>query len=404
MTEWTGAAALARASFAELRLTRSASTALFFVCAIAAAARADEASAGHGLPAQQASAPEQPEWGDGRVIDGHVFPFPQFMPSSFVVSSFGVRAGLELRKVPNFAATPLSGDATSQSVDLSTAAASEAIDASVRVHRLLAIWFSGYGTARVGTNSKTILGTGGDFELGGDLGVLLRLVRTRNFQLSARAAGGYYGGKQAGIDRFYQSVRELADKVVRDSLTGSASFDEQSEMFRAALFRAASEIVTSTSGFRTSMMLTAAQAVGPYVGLQGAVGVSFDRGSDVTSDYDVDEDETVRLSAVDRLIETTVGLAIDVGGGDGRGWPLDLVLEYLLLPMRIERDAGVDSYLQKVIAHRVAVDLFYSGRTDLQLGASFYTLLAQARQVGVDGELSGRPHQNGGAFIFRYIW
>ncbi len=376
--------------------------ALLLVCGVRSA-RAEDALAVD-PPAAHTRAPEHAEWGNDRVLDGHVFPFPQFVASSFVVSSFGVRAGVEARQVPHFAATPLSGDAASQSIDLSSAVASEASDASVRVHRLLAIWLSGYGRARVGTNTKTILGSGADFELGGDLGVLVRLFSSKRLQLSARGSFGYYGGTQAGIDRFYQSVRALADKTVQSSLTGSTTVDQQTALFAGELLRASNEIITSLSGYRTAVMLTGAQALGPYVGLQEVIGVSYDRGSEVTSDYLVSQDRSVRLSAVDKLVETSLGFAVDVGSGDDRGIPIDLVFEYLMLPTRVERDASADSSLQKVIAHRLAFDLFYAGRSDLQLGLSVYTVLAQAREVGVNGTLSGRPRQTGGAFTFRYIW
>jgi len=54
--------------------------------------------------------------------------------------------------------------------------------------------------------------------------------------------------------------------------------------------------------------------------------------------------------------------------------------------------------------HLIALGLFYSGRPDLQLGASVYTLLGQLPLMANDRSLSGNPVDTGVMFVFRYIW
>jgi hypothetical protein len=338
-------------------------------------------------------------------LGGHEFPFAQFVPSSFVVSTFGVRAGFELRRTPAFPTDTTTGSASQKLIDLSTASATEGIDVQVRLMRLLALTFDFYGNARIGTNTPTLLGTGADFEAGGNAGVLLRLLRSEHLQLSLRAQGGYYGGQKAGIARFYQSVRAIGEQTAARALSGSvtSAATERARLDRA-LMQAARGLLTSSSGFRTSATLTAAAALGAFVGVQAMAGFLFERSSYTSNQFEITSDGSTQLRETSKLTESMFGLAVDLSGAS-RGVPLDLVGEYVLLPLssRLKADQA-STARQSALEHRLALGLYYAGRADLQLGLSAYGLLAQVPELGADGRASGKPHDVGGLFSFRYIW
>lgn len=336
-------------------------------------------------------------------MNGHRFPFPQFIPSSFVVSSFGVYAGVESRRVPNFPTDSSTGSLTPKRIDLSTVSARQGIDAALRLHRVFALTFDLTGQARIGTNTDTLLGTGADYELGAGGGVLLRLLRTETFQLSLRARGGYHGGQRAGIAGFYQSVRGIAEQTVNRVLRGDVGTLEAEE---ARLDRAFSEaargLVASATGYNVSGMLTAAWAMSSWAGLQIMAGYAFDDTTNVAQVFQLSTETNQRLQTSTQQHQFMAGLALDIGAAS-RGIPLDVVAEYQVLPLT-SRLTGVNRVDQSAVEHRLALGLYYSGRTDLQLGVSGYTLLAGLRELGASAQLSGRAYDAGGMFVFRYIW
>jgi hypothetical protein len=343
-------------------------------------------------------------WGEGRVMDGHRFPFPQFLPSSFVVSSFAVHAGVESRRVPNFPTDASTGSLTPKRIDLSTVSATQGVDATLRLHRLFALTFDLSGQARIGTNTDTLLGTGADYELGAGGGALLRLFRTHHFQLSLRARGGYHGGQHAGIAGFYQSVRGIAEQTVQRVARGEiGTLQAEEARLDNAFTQAARQLVSSTTGFGVSGMVTAAWAMSSWAGLQAMVGYAFDRTTNVADVFQLSTETSTRLRTTTQQSQIMAGLALDVGAAS-RGVPLDLVAEYELLPLMSRRRGGVGQASQSAIEHRIALGLYYSGRTDLQLGVSAYTLLAGLRELGAATQFSGRAYDAGGLFVFRYIW
>ncbi len=337
-------------------------------------------------------------------MDEHRFPFPQFLPSSFVVSSFAVHAGIELRRVPNYPVDVSTGSLVPKRIDLSTLSATQGLDAALRLHRLFALTFDLAGEARIGTNTQTLLGTGADYELGAGGGAILRLFRTHHFQLSLRARGGYHGGQHAGIAAFYQSVRGIAEQTVERVLRGSVgSLEAEQARLDFALTQAAKGLVTSTTGFGVSGMVTAAWAMSSWAGLQAMVGYAFDRTTYVADVFQLSTNMSERLQTTTDQNQIMAGVAFDVGAAS-RGVPLDVVAEYELLPVTNRRRSGVGQASQAAIEHRLALGLYYSGRTDLQLGLSAYTLLAGLRELGAAARYSGRAYHAGGLFVFRYIW
>jgi hypothetical protein len=373
-------------------------------CSTARADNKDEVQQAPQQPRQAPTAPAQTQ-GRGRTMGGHEFPFALFVPSSFVVSTFGVHAGGEWRRTPRFPTDTSTGSDTQKLIDLSTASATESFDGQIRLLPVLALTFDFYGKTRVGTNTPTLLGTGADFEVGGNAGLMVRLLRSKYVQLSLRASGGYYGGQQAGIARFYQSVRAIGEQTAARALAGRiTSIEAERRRIDAALIQAARGLLTSISGFRTAGTLTAAAALGSLVGVQTMAGYMFEQSSYTSNQFELTSDGTTRLNETSKLSQFMVGLALDLSGAS-RGVPLDLVGEYVLLPISSKRKAEAGSTTQQsALEHRVALGLYYAGRTDLQLGLSAYGLLAQVPELGADARASGKPRDVGGLFSFRYIW
>jgi hypothetical protein len=342
-------------------------------------------------------------YGEGRTMAGHRFPFPQFLASSFAVSSFAVHAGFESRRVPNYPVDPSTGALTAQQIDLQTLTATQGVDGSIRLFPALALLFDFYGQARLGTNTATLLGTGADYELGGDGGLLLRLFRSERLQVSLRGLGGYHGGQHAGVTQFYQSVRSIAESAVGRVLTGTTTLAAEQSRIDAALAQAALGLTSSASGFRATALLTAAVALASYAGLQAMVGFTFDRTTLTTNQFQVGSETSLRLSETTDQKQVVVGVAADIGAAS-RGVPLDLVGEYEVLPLSSSSTGGVGTSSQATVQHRLALGLYYSGRPDLQLGVSAYALFAQLRELGAESRVSGKAYDAGGLFVFRYIW
>jgi hypothetical protein len=249
-----------------------------------------------------------------------------------------------------------------------------------------------------------LLGTGADYELGAGAGVLLRLFRSHHFQLSLRARGGYHGGQHAGIADFYQSVRGIAEQTVERVVRGNVgTLQAEEARLDSSFTEAARGLVSSATGFTVSGMLTAAWAMSSWAGLQAMVGYAFDRSTNVANVFQLSTDTSTRLQTTTQQSQIMAGLALDVGAAS-RGVPLDVVAEYEFLPQMSRRSGSGGPANQSAIEHRVALGLYYSGRADLQLGVSAYTLLAGLRELGASAQLSGRAYDAGGLFVFRYIW
>jgi hypothetical protein len=96
-----------------------------------------------------------------------------------------------------------------------------------------------------------------------------------------------------------------------------------------------------------------------------------------------------------------VGVALDIGGA-ARGIPPDPVAQYEVLPLSASRSGGVAA--RGTVEQRLARGVCYSGRPDLQLGVSGYTLFAQLGELGAQERVSGKAYDSGGLFVFRSIW
>jgi hypothetical protein len=338
-------------------------------------------------------------------MDGHAFPLAAFVPTAFALSYLGVRGGLEYHRVPGFSKpVALFDRGGSELVDLQTLSVVEAMDFELRLHELIAVFGSGYGRARVGVNTPSLLGDGGDYSYGGDGGVLVRLLHIDNFQLSVRAQVGLYAGQQAGILGLFHDLSTIVtDAFNRLQQNPTADVNQTLDLVNAAFRSATSELLTPFDGIRYGASVNAAQAFGKYFGAQLALGASGDTASYRPRLYDVTLGSTV---IVEQRSQTLVGrgaVAVDFDAAPA-GIPFDFMLEYALELIRTTTSSLGASSQNASNEHLVALGAYYSGRPDLQLGGALYTLLGQLPQLGAQGSLSGKPQDAGVQLVFHYIW
>lgn len=350
------------------------------------------------LPAYARAAPGEKD----RVLGEHRFPVAEFTPSVFSLTSFGMRVGVELHQVPDYAQLPPWASESSR-VNLRSVLAAEAFDLSIKLHEYVAIFGSAYGRARVGADRTSLLNTGIDYAYGGTLGALVKLLRVGKFQLGARAHFGASTGSLVSIGPLFRDLNGIASQAVQDATMNSAEARAVIERLRALFRVAVADLTSPFSTWTLAAAVTAAVGFNPYLGLQGSLGISTDAASYSVSQFNLD---TRAIVPYDRDIQTlrpSLTLAFDVDGAPAR-IPLDVMLEYQLAPIWANTSAlGVDvdqSSLQQV----VALGLYYSGRPDLQLGISAFLVFGQTPLLGDSGQPSGHPRETSGRFVFRYFW
>jgi hypothetical protein len=338
-------------------------------------------------------------------MGGHAFPFATFVDTPFAASYIGVTGGIEYHRVPGVS-KPLAlfGNAGTERVDLQTVNVAETLDFELRLHDLFALFGSVYGRARVGVNVPTLLGNGGDYRYGGGGGGLLRVLRVDDFQLSLRADLGFYAGQQAGILGLFRDlgniVKDAFERIVTNPMV---DLDSTLALVNNAFRSATQELLVPFDGYRYGVSLNAAQALGRYVGVQLALGFIGETTFFRPRLYDATVGGTVVLEQQSTTLAGRTALALDLDGAPA-GLPLDLMLEYGLTLGHEQTKAPNTSSDTMSTEHLVALGLYYSGRPDLQLGGTVYTLVGQLPLVAADRSLSGSPIDAGALFVFRYIW
>jgi hypothetical protein len=366
------------------------------------AAALPPAAAGR-VPAQVAEELES-TWGQQRTLGGHSFQLGTFVPSALISSYVGVRAGIEYHEVPGFAQLPTLVSSGPQAVDLRTVNVAETIDFSVRLHDHFAIFGDGYGRARVGANINTLLGTGADYTYGGDLGLIVKLFTIKSFQISLRGQVGYYAGQSAGILALFQDLSAIAQGAIQEVQRNPvANVNDAIYRLNNAFRTATSDLLTPFSGFAWGGSLNIAQAIGKFVGIQASAGFYLDTASYRPTHFDIASNGPLTVEHDVTTTRPTVGLALDVDL-EPAGFPLGLMVEYRATALSIADSLMVANVDSRTVENLLAVGAYYSGRTDLQLGLTAYTLFGQAPTLGANAVPSGKPLDLATQLVFRYFW
>jgi hypothetical protein len=339
------------------------------------------------------------------VLGEHRFPVAVFVGTALITSYMGVRAGLEYHEVPGYAQVPALGTAsTPQQVDLQTINVAETLDFAVRLHDYVALFGDAYGRARVGANISTLLGTGADYTYGGDLGALVKIVRVGGFQLSVRGQLGLYAGQSAGVLGLFEDLNRIAsDAIARVQMNPTLNLNDALNRLNTSFRNATADLLTPFTGVNYGASLNMAQGLGRYVGLQGSLGFAIDSATYSTTMFDTAINAPVETPSTLRGVRPQLELAIDLDL-DPAKVPLGLLFEYRISPVTVTRTEPTGTVKESAVEQLLAFGVYYSGRSDLQLGVTGYALLGQIPALGANAEPSGKPLDLGAQFVFRYFW
>ncbi len=346
---------------------------------------------------------DEEKWGQHRVLGGHQFPIGAFVPLALTTSYIGVRAGFEYHEVPGFEQLNIFGNPP-RIVSLQTVNVREDIDFALRIHEYIALFGNAYGRGRVGANIETLLGSGAEYTYGGDLGALVKILRVGSFQLALRGQVGFYTGQKAGVLTLYSDLSAIAlDAVTRLLNASQLDLNLIINQMNASFAAATADLLTPFDGLVYGVSLNLALALGKYVGFQGVVGFLYDTTTSQPTSFDINTGTSITITTTATMLRPSLSTALDFDANP-LGFPMDILVEYRLTPLSVSRDIRQVTISEFTFEHLIALSFFYSGRTDLQLGVTGYTLLGQAPVLNVDGPSSGKPQDFGVQPVLRYFW
>jgi hypothetical protein len=212
-----------------------------------AGARAQEPAPVQPVPCEL----DQPE----RVVDGHVFLAPAFMPSPFLSTHFSFRQGLTEVSISDF---PITQDVR---LDAEILGIAERIEAGVRFADRFELFGFGTGEVLSGASGRSVLAVGSDFSYAGGLGGRIRLFRSSRTgsELTAYAEGS------AGRGGLLELLR-LADAQADDPNPTVQSLANEN---------LGKLVLGTTTRKQVTGRLLFAQSLGKNFDLQAGLGASY---------------------------------------------------------------------------------------------------------------------------------
>jgi hypothetical protein len=328
-------------------------------------------------PAQPVDERCPPGWGQNRCLGGHYFLTPDFVDSALITTNVSVRVIGVHTHVPNLPFGLLGR------LNLNQFQAAEGVELGVRVYDRVSVFGQLDSTLDTGTSIASIAIRGTDFLYGGGGGTTIKLakIESSQTQISITANGLYHTGQLFNLLPTLDAITTAPVKSAEAVISGTAG----------ALLSTPVNVVD----FGGSVAV--AQPIGPLFGLQSSLGVQVQRTALHPFSVTALEDPEV----VAHLTSPQLGVAIDF---DARtlGVPVATMAQYQL---SLDTPAGQNARPENVIAFGV----YYSGRTDLQVGIIGNTNLNTQPVIGraTDNSSSiesGIPVIFGGRLSFRYTW
>ncbi len=278
----------------------------------------------------------------GRCLGSHCFQMPTLFPNAFITTQFGFTQGVQSLRSEDL---DVLGDGTT-SMDLSMMGIREELDYMMAFSRGFGVFVKGTGTVLTGTNSDSALIFGGQGSFSGGGGAALALLRTEGTLVTLRAA--------VSKGRNLQVMPFVALLSVAN---GASISDSAGSMFTKS----------DAVGFQPALML--AQSLGKALGLQAGTWLEY-----------------TMVDGADATKELSGAAALEFDLGAVSQMPLALAGEF-----SYSKTLGVDADMKSF-----GGGLYYSGRSDLQLGL-FLATMSQAKSYdypnGVDnvyGQLTMR--------------
>lgn len=305
-------------------------------------------------------------------LGGHDFLIPSSFPTSFVDTYFGIRLGAEFYEAPNLP-TP------SGTFSPATLASATAIDFGIKLTRWLGIFGNLRLTEILGSNTSGLVYSGAAFEISGEAGVILRLLRLEatGTQISVLGSGGYAGGLSISI---FPLLTQPTAPTVRAVLQGDLT-----EVVRTPLRE-----------WDAQGNVAIAQALGPFFSLQGFIGGGV--GSARIEPFDTTSGTRLASSETRGIFNAAAAFEVD---GSPAKIPIAALVEYSLT----RRPSIVDLLPVTSIddVQTFSLGLYYSGRSHLQLGV-VGGVFAGLPQLASDEGHSATPHSIFCELVMIYRW
>ncbi|MET0595783.1 MAG: hypothetical protein ABW133_24000 [Polyangiaceae bacterium] len=262
--------------------------------------------------------------------------------------------------------------------DLSAVTLKEGLDAGVKITDWLGLFGTGGFRSLIGTNLGSQVFQGSNYDFGGYGGAIVRLldVKSTGTRLALRASVGYTRGQ-------FVTLYPLFDHPIMSI----------QDVFQS---NAGSVLATPFSTFEYSGGLAFAQSVSRLFGVQAFAGLG---GSSVRLER-FNSALNVRESSSITDLTFTIGAAPSIDF-NAFNVPVAVMPEYVI--MRAASSDQVRGAGDFDTRHQIAVGVYYSGRTNLQLGLSWMTVLG-IRPLETPQGKSQAPSQQQGEFVLRYIW
>lgn len=333
-----------------------------------------------------------PEHG-ARTLRGHTFLEPATQDTAFLTSHVGVRQGLAYIQVPSF---PILADTRK---DLHVFQLDERVDFAVRILPWLGVFFEGDGAISTGLDTDSIVFGNSAYSVGGRGGAVLRLYRSRETgsQITMR---GYIGGTYGNALTVPSLLEGVVVRANEEAKTPPATTQEAGVRATQAVEQLSNALLSQTTQSRWGTSLHYAQTLTRMVGLQTSI--AYERAHTAFDSFD----PNLQYTTESRWHDNTVrfGAAVSVDGYHIKV-PVAILLEYLL--EKTYRTIGDDSS-HVPSNHYFGAGLYYSARTDLQLGFSAFTRRNLKAQdvTTLDGAhvKTDVPNEVYGQLVLRYVW
>jgi hypothetical protein len=314
-----------------------------------------------------------------RQLGGHTFLLPILQQSALITTHVGIREGLARYDVPDLPVGLLGQR------DISLVGLKQNLDLGLRLNDWLGLSGFAQADAVSGLNRRTLLYRTAEYNLGGQAGLAVRLLREGSgTQVTARAHVGYDKGDEV-------TVLPLLSGIVNNPLL---TLEDVVEGDLGQL------ILVPTSEKNVNGGVFLAQALSPLFSLQASGTLEY--AWQTREPFDPAAEARVAQKAQALRVLLAAALAADLAP---RGVPLGLMGEYLFITGEVNPE---DRPATTLGSSTVALGAYYTGRADLQLGVGLVaTLHAEPRRgLGELGEEleSGNPRLVYAQLIVRYIW
>jgi len=358
---------------------------LLGLLAVAPGARADDDDVPNILP--------PPDHG-ARTLRGHTFIEPATQDTAFVTSHVGLRQGVAYFSVPRF---PLTVD---RRADLSLIALEERLDLQVRITRWLGIHAAGEAVLATGLDQPSLFYGSTGFIGGGRGGPLVRLYRSRDSgtQVTVRAFYGAGAGNALALPGFVQAIAVRASNEANAGLPADRA--QGARRLLIAVNQLSNAAVSATSRHQVGGSVHFAQTLTRAIGLQTSFALS--RAFTADSTFDPESQQRLHTDSTDTTLRFAATVSVDAYH---LRVPVALLGEYAAEKTYRVLEAA-DVHVPS--GHFFGLGVYYSGRTDLQLGVSAFVRrnLKALDVTAVDGTraMTGVPTELHGQFVLRYIW